>query len=261
MPAGLDGNPDPLVTPARDAALDQVVDLVLDLPSRRARVGVDGASSAGKSTFADELARRVATRGRVVVRSTTDSFHWPRAERYRRGPTSADGFYLDSFDLRTIVEDLLEPFAAGAERVRTAAFDEPSDRPADVFADAVPEEAVLIFDGLFLLRPELRGHWDLTVHLVADHRREAAWRSYLEDGLPADPAAREAEVGRRLERARWPRYREGWQRYLDDCAPIDRADVVVDNDDLAAPVVTRSSGPRPATHLVEGDGGGRGDVQ
>jgi uridine kinase len=137
------------------------------------------------------------------------------------------------------VQDVLEPFAAGARRVRTAAFDEPSDSPADAFAEGLAEEAVLVFDGLFLLRPELRGHWDLAVHLLADRRREAAWRTYLEDGLPADPADREAEVERRLERARWPRYRDGWQRYLDDAAPSERADVIVHNDDLAAPAIRR----------------------
>jgi uridine kinase len=235
VPAGLDGNPDPIVTAARDAVLDEVAADVVALDRPRVLVGVDGASGAGKSTFADELAGRLTAGGRVVVRSTTDSFHRPRADRLRRGPTSPDGFYLDSYDLRAIVQDLLEPFAAGAGRVRTAAFDEPSDRPADSFADGLPTDAVLIFDGLFLLRPELRGCWDLTVHLVADRRRGAAWRSYLEDGLPADPAGREAEVGRRLERARWPRYAEGWQRYLDDADPLARADLVVDNDDLAIP--------------------------
>jgi uridine kinase len=247
VPAGLDGNPDPIVTPARDAVLDRVVDRITGLTGPRVRVGVDGASGAGKSTFADELAGRLAARRRVVVRSTTDSFHRPRTDRFRRGATSGDGFYLDSYDLRAIVEELLDPFAAGATQVRTAAFDEPADRPLDTFAEGLPEEAVLVFDGLFLLRPELRGKWDLTVHLVADRRREAAWRSYLEGGLPADPAEREAEVGRRLERARWPRYTDGWQRYVDDCAPLERADVVLDNDDLAAPSYHR---PMAATYGV-----------
>lgn len=48
---------------------------------------------------------------------------------------------------------------------------------------------------------------------------------------------RSEEMGRRLERARWPRYTEGWQLYLDAVNPIDRAAIVVDNDDFSRPVV------------------------
>jgi len=210
VPAGLDGNPEPIATPARDAVLDEVVAHVLAFERPRVLVGIDGASGTGKSTFADELAARLATRGRTVVRSTTDSFHRPRAERLRRGPTSPDGFYLDSHQLGRITGEVLEPFARGEPRVRTAAFDEPSDRAVDAFADDLPGEAVLVFDGLFLLRSELRSHWDLVVHLLAESRR-------LQD------------------RERWPRYVDGYQRYLDDADPLARADLVVDNDDLAAP--------------------------
>src|SRR5918997_2650479 len=219
MPAGLDGNRDPIATPARDGVLDEVVAHVLAVDRPRVLVGVDGAPGAGKSTFADELAGRIA---RPTVRSTTDSFHRPRAERMRRSPTSPDGYYLDSHQLGRIVAEVLEPFARGEPRVRTAGFDEPSNRAADAFADDIPVEAVLVFDGLFLLRPELRDHWDLTVHLLAESRR-------LQD------------------RERWPRYVDGYQRYLDDADPVARATLVVDNDDLAAPSYHRGM---PTTYGV-----------
>lgn len=235
MPAGLDGNPDPVVTAARGAVLGRVVDRVIGCGPGRVLVGIDGRSGAGKSTFADEIAQRLAARDRTVVRSTTDSFHRPRSERMRRGPTSAEGFFLDSHQLQAMVDDLLRPFAEGRARVRTAAFDEPSDRPLDGYADRLPDDAVLVFDGLFLHRAELAGFWDLTVYLDADARREAEWLAYLEDGLPTDPAARVRELDRRLHRARWPRYRDGWQRYLDAADPAGAATITVDNNDFCEP--------------------------
>lgn len=237
MPAGLDGNPDPVRSPERDAVLQTVADQIARRGPGRVCVGIDGRSGVGKSTFADELATRLAGSQLTVVRSTTDSFHRPRAERLRRGPGSASGYYLDSHQLETITEELLVPFAGGADRVRTAAFDEPTDRPVDVHEDGIPPDAVLVFDGLFLHREQLRAHWDLSVLLVADERLDTAWLAWLLDDLPASATGRARELDERLRRARWPRYRDGWQRYVDDADPVSAATMVIDHEDLLRPVL------------------------
>lgn len=234
MPAGLDGHAEPISTPQRDEVLDSVAEAVLAMDGPRVLVGIDGRSGSGKSTFGDEVTSRLVDSGRTVVRSTTDSFHRPRAERMRLGPTSAEGYYLDSHQIDTITTELLEPFASGAGQVRVAAFDEPSDSAVDVTAD-VPVDAVLVFDGLFLHRPELVPFWDLSALLVADDRRDAAWLEFLEAGLPTSPVERSAELDRRLARARWPRYRDGWRLYVDTDRPEQAATVIVDNDDLERP--------------------------
>ena len=214
--------------------LEVVADLVCAKTGPRTLVGVDGRSGAGKSTFADELAARLSSRGRGAVRSTTDSFHRPRAERLARGATSGDGYYLDSHQLDVIVDELLLPFARGDAQVRTAALDEPSDAALHTVA-TVDAVAVLVFDGLFLQRPELRDHWDLTVFLDADVRYERDWLGYLLDDLPDGDLHRAATLDARLARARWPRYRDGWRTYVEDVHPASAATVVIDNEDLGAP--------------------------
>lgn len=238
MPAGLDGNPDPVASPARDAVLDSVANLALALPSGRTLVGVDGRSGAGKSTFADELATKLEAAGRRVLRSTTDSFHRPRSERMRLGPTSAQGFYLESHQLDLIISDLLHPFLQGATSVVVAAFDEPTDGLA-VETVGVDGPAVLIFDGLFLQRPELEPLWDLVVFLEADTRSDREWVDHLLSALPPDPTARAAIIDERLERGRWPRYRHGWKHYSETRRPAERAAVVVDNNDFREPRLIR----------------------
>lgn len=236
MPAGLDGARDPVRSRARDLVLDAAADAVERHPGPRRSVGVDGRSGSGKSTFADELAARLRARGHAVLRSTTDSFHRPRAERMRLGETSGQGFYEDSHQLEVMRRELLDPFATGRHRVRTAAFDEPSDTPMDVVED-VPAEAVLVVDGLFLHRREQAGCWGRSILLLADRRLDATWLGYLLDDLPADPSERSAEVDARLHRARWPRYRDGWRCYLDAVDPEAAATLVVDNEEIAAPQV------------------------
>ena len=93
MPAGLDGNPDPIVSVDRTAVLDLVTTVVMRTASDgRALVGIDCASETGKSTFADELAKSLGAAGCVVVRASIDSFHRPRSERYRLGAASPVGY-------------------------------------------------------------------------------------------------------------------------------------------------------------------------
>jgi uridine kinase len=237
MPAGLDGHPDPIVSADREAVLALVSQRIAAVDKPRLLFGVDGAPGAGKSTFADEIAKRLSQLGLEIIRSTTDSFHRPRAERYRLGPTSPQGYYLDSHDLAAITDRLLHPFAEGARRVQVAAFDEETDMTSPMFADVTTGTAVLVFDGLFLLRPELAEHWQLTVHLQAERRREDGWRSYLHDDLPEHEPGRQEEIERRLSRARWPRYSEGWQLYVDQVDPLKAATIVIDNDELATPII------------------------
>jgi uridine kinase len=99
------------------------------------RIAIDGPDAAGKTTPADELAEALRERGREVVRASIDGFHRPRSERCRQGPESPLGCYEDSFDYERIRAELLEDAA----------------------------DAVLIFDGVFLLRPELADAWDLRI--------------------------------------------------------------------------------------------------
>ena len=113
------------MTAARSEVLAIAASAVLSAAgkSERTLVAIDGRSGAGKSTFADELACIVSQLGLVTLRSTTDSFHRPRSERMQLGPTSAEGYYLESHQLDVIVGELLEPFVQGKSHVLVAAFE------------------------------------------------------------------------------------------------------------------------------------------
>lgn len=89
---------------------------------RIVRVAVDGIDGAGKTIFADELASHIKRLSRPVIRASVDSFHQPKAARYKKGTDSAVGFYEDSFDyvkLRTLLLDPLGP--EGNRQFRIAA--------------------------------------------------------------------------------------------------------------------------------------------
>lgn len=196
-----------------------------------ARVGIDGVDGAGKSTFADELAAAVtANFGRRVIRAGVDDFHNARVVRYRRGRESPDGFYLDSYDYAAFIERLIRPLSpGGSRRYAVAAFDHVADRTVDAPELEAPKNAVLIVDGIFLHRPELRSFWDLSVFLdvpfAVSIPRGAARGEGWGDPDPAAPCNR--------------RYVEGQRRYLRECAPRERSTIVIDNTDLHNPVIVR----------------------
>ncbi|MFN8221814.1 MAG: hypothetical protein U0R50_01050 [Gaiellales bacterium] len=196
--------------------------------SHPTRVAVDGPDAAGKTMLADELAAVLTARGRSVIRASVDGFHRPRAQRYRRGPDSPAGYYEDSFDLGAIRENLLRPLGPGGDLAyRVALFNYRTDQSVRPSRLTAPADAVLLFDGVFLQRPELRGEWDYTVFVdcAFDEIVRRALRRDLE--LFRDVA----EIERRYR----GRYLPAQQVYFAAASPRSNADVVVANDDPDSP--------------------------
>ena len=96
---------------------------------------------------------------------------------------------------------------------------------------------VLLFDGIFVQRPELREFWDLVVFLDAAQRVNLQRLELVLSDLPTTPID---IVGNVLEwGARIDRYASGMRYYLDVVDPAQRADVLVDNNDLRHPIIVR----------------------
>ncbi|HEY1427987.1 MAG TPA: hypothetical protein VGF18_00310 [Candidatus Tumulicola sp.] len=191
-------------------------------------LAVDGVSGAGKSTFADALANTIRNAGQTVIRASIDGFHRPKARRYRMGRDSPDGHYLESYDYEAFKTELLDPLSAGGSRLyRTAIFDCASDSAVESTRRTAANDSILIVDGLFLQRDELRNYWDRSIFLDVSFDI-AIRRCAKRDGTNDDyrhPSNR--------------RYVEGETRYLKECRPRDRASIVIDNSDLSRPVRLR----------------------
>lgn len=199
--------------------------LRLDHPVRAA---VDGVGAAGKTVLADEIAEALDRSGRPVIRAGVDGFHHPREVRHRLGPLSPRGYYRDSFDYTAVVSCLLWPLGPGGSlRYRTAAYDFRIDAPVDAPELSAPPDAVLLFDGIFLLRPELERHWDFRIFVDASFDvtlNRALTRDVELFGTP--DAVRERYL---------KRYIPGEEMYLREARPREHADAVVANDDPADP--------------------------
>ncbi|MDG7001392.1 MAG: uridine kinase [Nitrososphaerota archaeon] len=196
--------------------------------SHPVRVAIDGIDAAGKTTLAEELVKPITKRGRQVIRASIDGFHNPRSRRYERGRDSAEGYYLDSFNHEALISKLLKPLGPeGNVEYRTAVFDFKTDSPVDSPILRANGDAILLFDGVFLFRPELLAYWDLKIYLDIDIL-VAVERSCLRD---PEFSVRPAEVLTRT----CDRYMRGNRMYLDRVRPKELADIVIDNNDLNNP--------------------------
>jgi len=192
------------------------------------RVAVDGPPAAGKTTLADELALLLRSRGREVIRASTEGFHLPRAQRYRHGEFSPAANYHDSFDYDTLCRVLLDPLGPdGDRRYQQAVYDFQTDTALSQPVTTAPADAVLLLDGVFLLRPELIGRWDLSIFV------SAAFEQILDRARIRDLArlGSTAEVERRFR----TRYIPAQKLYFATARPANHADIIVHNDEPLRP--------------------------
>ncbi|GII65143.1 hypothetical protein Skr01_52280 [Sphaerisporangium krabiense] len=208
------------------------------------RVAVDGPPAAGKTTLADELAVVLRAQDRDVIRATIDDFLFPRAQRYRRGRYSAEACYFDAHDRAALCRVLLDPLGPGGDRkFQRAVYDSDTDTPLSPPPTTAPADAVLLFDGVFLLRPELVDRWDLRIFVSVPFEQtvdRARDRSTALTGSTAHTTE--------IERSWRDRYIPAQQLYFATARPTDHADIIVYNDQLQRP--TCEVRPHSSIHRI-----------
>jgi uridine kinase len=193
-------------------------------------VAVDGIDAAGKTTLADSLEKELRPLGYRVIRASIDGFHNPRAVRYARGNLSPEGYYYDSFDYGALKTYLLLPLLKnGGMEYRRRIFDFTTDAPVESESIHGPGDFILIFEGVFLFRPELLDYWDVKIFVDISFE-ESLRRALARDGKLFGGSE---EIKERYTR----RYIPGQKLYLELCQPKALADIVVQNDELANPVL------------------------
>jgi uridine kinase len=196
----------------RKSTLNVLADrIVAEQASHPLRVAIDGRTASGKTTLADEIALLLHIKGRTVIRTSVDGFHRPRAERYRQGRFSAEGYLDDARDWTAVRQWLLGPLGPGGNLpYRTSSFDLDLDEPVTQDAIRADPDAILIVDGTFLQRPELAEAWDFVIFVEVS--KEVA----IQRGVRRDAAHLGGEANARV-------------------SPEEGAHLVVENDDPSSP--------------------------
>lgn len=213
----------------RDDVLKALSKRILQLPQKHVlKIAIDGVDGAGKTTFADELAHVLNPSRRKIIRASVDGFHNLKEIRYQRGRMSSEGFFLDSYNYSGLKEFLLDPLSPGGSgRYRKAIFDHTSNLAIQCPEEEAIPGSILIFDGIFLHRSEIRAYWDFSIFLEVDFKVSIPRGAKRGPGFgSADPDAIENR-----------RYIEGQKLYLNSCKPKKYATIVIDNNDLFQPLI------------------------
>lgn len=217
----------------QDELIQEIAKTIAEIPTPYPlRVAVDGVDAAGKTCFAEALADSLAFTHRQVIRASVDGFHHPKAIRRRLGSLSPEGFYQHSYNYPALIENLLAPLSPnGNRRVRTAVFDLHRDLPVKKPWLTAEKDAILIVDGIFLLREILFPYWDFKIYLHAN----------FANTVPRGVVRDQQQLGSKEEAIRryQQRYVPGQKIYLEEARPLDKADILIDNNILDNPKIIR----------------------
>ncbi len=186
-------------------------------------VAFDGVDTSGKTTMAVRVFEVLKSKGKNSIRISIDKFHHPKEYRMRRGELSPEGFFYDSFNLEKIIECVLMPAKKGSGEIIHGIFDYRSEKTVNIVRTPVTGDLIVLFDGIFMNRDELKDFWDLSIFL------DVSFETVLQRAIKRDKDyfGSVEEVERRYLN----RYIPGEKIYLSSCNPQDRADFVIDNND------------------------------
>jgi uridine kinase len=161
-----------VVTLPRPQLLDYLAQVILthksthNLTQKHTFVAIDGFPLAGKSTLSRELTAQLQQLGQPCIDIELDDFAYPRTIRWIADYISGQEF----FDLYARLDDfkdcVVAPLKAGRPRQYCPAI---RHFGKDIDVERVwltaPPGAVVIVNGLGLLREEMRGIWDFVVYV------------------------------------------------------------------------------------------------
>lgn len=197
-------------------------------PDRSTIIGIDGVDLSGKTSLSNELAEIISETSQEVILIHVDDFLQPLTIRTQRGEFSPIGFYEDYFDFNTMFDCILLPIHCG-KRVTYSFYANTHQGRKKKFIDyTIEPKDLLIVEGLFLSRKELRTCFDLLIRLkippsVVIKRAiardipnlgsfEYVRRHYKEQVLPAQAI------------------------YETMFEPDEHSDIVIDNSDIHKPI-------------------------
>ena len=221
------------VFPARTALVTGAAEQVSRIGAGRLRVAIDGFTAAGKTSFGHELATALRGLGRPTLRASLDDFKKPWRDAHELGydRVSGEGYYRNAYDFRSARDLLLIPAGAdGSGEVALCAHDPLTGEDHRATVVNAPVDAVLIVDSVFAFRPEYDDLWDFRIWLDVDAELS------LERGVSRDLDREGVDGATRLHR---DRYHAAELIYVAEVGPQGRADLFIDNRDLAYPRIVQ----------------------
>jgi len=187
-----------LVSTPRVEYLRTLAAEILNLNGRgRVIVAVDGADAAARTAFADDLAAVLDEAGSSAVRASLRFFMRSREDVARFGAETPERHYRHGYDYSALRRVLLEPFRLGGSTgFVTQVFDPDRDTWIEPTWTTAPADAMLVIDGEFINRGELRDAWNYRILLESEATSEADYL-YQKEERPRQVASAVIDLSQR----------------------------------------------------------------
>jgi uridine kinase len=160
-----------------DNAAEEFLALIRSASARLALVAIDGQSAAGKSTWS----RMLQTKHLDATIVQTDDFYRVLDPSYRDGLDAAEG-YTEYYDWQRLEAQVLGPPRSGMT-ARYQRYDWDTNELGDW--TTVDPVGLIIVEGCYCARPELRNYYDAIVFVVTSPI-ERERRQYLRNDASDD---------------------------------------------------------------------------
>ncbi|MEK4024846.1 uridine kinase [Sporosarcina sp. FSL W7-1283] len=127
-------------------------------------IGIDGLGGSGKSTYARDLQQAI----KGVHLFHLDDFIHPKKIRYNEEYEEWYGYYYLQWRYEYLINELLAPLKNEGEVRRTIElYDKETDGYIEQEID-IPSGSIVLIEGVFLQRPEIRPYVDHVIFLNVD---------------------------------------------------------------------------------------------
>jgi uridine kinase len=200
-------------------------------------VAVSGIDASGKSTIARRAVQALAELGINAAIVSVDHWHNPPEKRFSAN-NPGESFYRNAFRFDELCQVLIKPLRKLRELQVTIGLTRMPENKLFRHTYDFRGVDVVIVEGIFLLKRELRGYFDMTLWV------ECSYQTALARALQRN---QEAQSGAELLRDYQQIYFAAQEIHREKDAPREHADVVIENDRAA---MTASSA-RPVTAEAE----------
>ena len=197
----------------------KITDLIISRYNRERTliVGIDGAGGAGKSTISDTLEKELRSEGYNVAVFHIDDMIHPRAVRYNDDYPQWEQYYYLQWRYDYFMREVISPIREGRSLGPIELYDKENDSYKTVLSD-IPAGSIVIVEGVFLLRSELEGAFDVTVYI------DVSKEERLERVLKRDDYIGDSEA---ILKKYNERYFPAEDHYLEECSPKEKADIII----------------------------------
>ncbi len=200
----------------------EIIKTIIDLKNKQSNtiVAIDGLGGSGKTTITKSIAENLKTKGCNPVIIHIDDFIQPKSVRYNEKYEEWFCYYHLQWRYKYLIENILCPIHDGEKMIdrKIELYHKDTDEYEVKSFKYDSDKSLLLIEGVFLQRPELRNFFNYVLYLdiPKDIRLERVIK-------------RDRYIGndQQIVDKYKTRYFPAEEKYISTCCPKDNADLVI----------------------------------